>query len=172
MSKGLDQIFADPATGPTEILNVLYLTTVSGQMLPNPHNPEAATITTAARGLRDYLPAFFTADRKPANMNEEETGEKAGSDFHGKRREEDAGGRSFDVGPDELNQLVEDRTELSDIAHASLGHAGRAAAASAIGREAAPAAFNQRQFRHRPRRPSVPRVDPEAPPGRRLSIVP
>ena len=70
ISKGLAQIFADPAYGPTEILNVLYLTTVSGQLLHNPHNPEAAAITSAARGLREYLPIFFAAERKPANMSD------------------------------------------------------------------------------------------------------
>lgn len=69
ISKGLAQIFADPAYGPTQILNVLYLTTVSGQLLRNPHNPEAAAITTAAHGLRDYTPVFFVAERKPANMS-------------------------------------------------------------------------------------------------------
>jgi hypothetical protein len=69
LSKGLGQIFADPASGPTEILNVLYLTTVSGQLLHNPHNPEAAAITTAAHGLQDYAPVFFAAERRPDNMN-------------------------------------------------------------------------------------------------------
>jgi len=68
MSKGLEQIFADPASGPTEILNVLYLTTVSGLLLHNPPVPEAATITTAARGLHDFLPAFFAPERRPANL--------------------------------------------------------------------------------------------------------
>jgi hypothetical protein len=71
LAKGLEQTFPDPADGPTEILNVLYLTTVSGQLLPNPHNPEAATITSAARGLRAYLPTFFASERKPANLSDE-----------------------------------------------------------------------------------------------------
>jgi len=69
LSKGLATVFPEPDSGPTEILNVLYLTTVSGQLLPNPHNPEAATIATAARGLRDYTPVFFVPERKPSNMS-------------------------------------------------------------------------------------------------------
>ncbi|MDR3699866.1 MAG: FecR family protein [Candidatus Sulfopaludibacter sp.] len=71
LAKGLERTFPDPADGPTEILNVLYLTTVSGQLLDNPHKPEAATITAAARRLREYLPAFFAPERKPANLSAE-----------------------------------------------------------------------------------------------------
>jgi hypothetical protein len=72
ISKGLAQIFADPSYGPTQILNVLYLTTVSGQLLHNPHNPEAAAITAAARALQGYTPVFFAPERKPANMKAED----------------------------------------------------------------------------------------------------
>jgi hypothetical protein len=72
LAKGLAQIFADPAYGPTQILNVLYLTTLSGQLLRNPRNPEAAAITTAARALKDYTPLFFATDRRPANMSAED----------------------------------------------------------------------------------------------------
>ncbi len=71
LAKGLEQTFPDPADGPTEILNVLYLTTVSGQLLHNPRHPEASTITTAARRLREYLPVFFAPERKPADLSPE-----------------------------------------------------------------------------------------------------
>jgi hypothetical protein len=72
MSKGLEQIFADPAYGPTQILNVLYLTTVSGQLLQSPRHPEATAIVAAARGLQDYTQVFFTPKRKPSNMNDDD----------------------------------------------------------------------------------------------------
>jgi hypothetical protein len=67
--KGLTDIFADPAYGPTQILNVLYLTTVSGQLLHNPSHADAAAIAGAARALQQYAPVFFAPARRPANMS-------------------------------------------------------------------------------------------------------
>jgi hypothetical protein len=72
IAKGLGQIFADPSYGPTQILNVLYLTTVSGQALPNPARQEAVAITAAARGLQDYTQIFFDPQRKPSNMSSDD----------------------------------------------------------------------------------------------------
>lgn len=69
MAKGLQEIFADPSSGPTEILNVLYLTTVSGQVIPSPPRPEAAAIVAAARALAEYTPVFFADDRRSSNMS-------------------------------------------------------------------------------------------------------
>ncbi len=70
MEKGVPQLFTDPAYGPTQILNVYYLTTVSGQLLPNPGKAEARTITEAAAALRDYTSVFFDPVRKPANLSD------------------------------------------------------------------------------------------------------
>jgi len=72
LAKGLAQIFADPSYGPTQILNVLYLTSVSGQLLHNPAKVEAFAVLQAARGLTEFLPQYFTRQRKPSNMSDDD----------------------------------------------------------------------------------------------------
>ena len=67
VNKGLKTTFADPQQGPTVILNVLYLLTATVPTLPNPTPDQIALGEKAAHDLLDFLPTFFTADKKPAN---------------------------------------------------------------------------------------------------------
>ena len=67
MARGLQNVFADP----TEILSVLYLTTLSADQLRRPRSDDQRTVFRAAsEALLDYTPVFFATDRRPANITE------------------------------------------------------------------------------------------------------
>ena len=68
MSRGLTNIFEEP----TEILTVLYLTTVSTDQLSRPNREQRSAIQAASRGLLEYTPQFFASDRKPPNVAEDD----------------------------------------------------------------------------------------------------
>ena len=70
INKGLKATFPDPKQGPTIILNVLYLVTATVPALTNPTADQLALGDKAAHELLDYLPEFFSADKKPAGTSD------------------------------------------------------------------------------------------------------
>jgi hypothetical protein len=65
-------LFDDSEIGRAQVLNSLYLTTVSAQSLPGGGSPrEQAIGRMAAQKLLDYLPEFFAADARPAQVSPE-----------------------------------------------------------------------------------------------------
>jgi tetratricopeptide (TPR) repeat protein len=54
LSKDLETTFSDPATGPSDIIKLLFTTTVAIQQVPNPTPEELATGQKAAHQLMDF----------------------------------------------------------------------------------------------------------------------
>jgi tetratricopeptide (TPR) repeat protein len=70
MARDLKTVFGDPKNGPQQIVAVYYLTAVSLPQVAAPTPDQLATGEKAAKGLQDYLPTFFSADRKPPAASE------------------------------------------------------------------------------------------------------
>ena len=66
IARGLDKVFTEPS----EILSVLYLTTLSATQISNPSRDERDTVRNASRDLLAFTPVFFDAGRRPSNINE------------------------------------------------------------------------------------------------------
>src|SRR5262249_13856446 len=71
LSRDLKGIFMkDPKAGPSQVLTVLYLTTLNFARIPNPTPEQAATGEKAAKMLQDYIPEYFTAANKQPNVSD------------------------------------------------------------------------------------------------------
>jgi tetratricopeptide (TPR) repeat protein len=66
MSKDLKTEFTDPKSAPQQIVAVYYMTAVNLPQIPNPSPEQLALGDKAAHALLDYLPTFFSEERKPA----------------------------------------------------------------------------------------------------------
>jgi hypothetical protein len=66
LSKDLNATFKDPR----QIIAVLYITAFNLQRLADASGEQLATGQKAARDLLAFTPAYFTAEKKPANANE------------------------------------------------------------------------------------------------------
>jgi hypothetical protein len=65
-------LFEDSATGRAQVLNSLYLATVSAQGLSGGGSgSEQQTSRMAAQKLLDYLPEFFAGEARPAQVSQE-----------------------------------------------------------------------------------------------------
>ena len=71
IARDLKKTFSDPQQGPNIILNVLYLVTASVPAIPNPTADQIALGEKAAHDLMDYVPTFFSAEKKPANTTDQ-----------------------------------------------------------------------------------------------------
>jgi hypothetical protein len=68
MDRGLKSIFDDPA----EVLTVLYLTTLSNELLTRPSQDQRRAIRAASHDLLEFTPQFFASDRRPQGVNEDD----------------------------------------------------------------------------------------------------
>jgi hypothetical protein len=68
MAKGVDTLYFNPS----EILSVLYLTTISAGQIGSPNRVQRATFRNASQLLLDYTPTFFALDQKPQNISEQD----------------------------------------------------------------------------------------------------
>ncbi|HEV2444465.1 MAG TPA: FecR family protein [Candidatus Sulfopaludibacter sp.] len=66
MGRGLMSL----ALEPSEVLSVLYLTTVSAEQVPHPSGFQRNAFHSASGALLSYTPVFFSAERRPANLSE------------------------------------------------------------------------------------------------------
>lgn len=55
---------------PREILSVFYLTTASADRIPHPNDGQRRAFRAASEALLHYVPVFFAAERKPAEVTE------------------------------------------------------------------------------------------------------
>jgi hypothetical protein len=68
MDRGLEKILAEP----TEVMSVLYLTTLSASQLSRPTRDQRAIFYKASQNLLAYTPLFFASNRRPSNVNEKD----------------------------------------------------------------------------------------------------
>jgi len=73
MNQGLKTVFKDAKAGPGQVLTVLYLMTANiAKLMATPNVPpdQMANGEKAARALQDYVPEYFTAANKKAEVSD------------------------------------------------------------------------------------------------------
>ena len=65
MARGVTNLSLDPS----QILSVLYLTTISAEQISHPNPFQRTAFHSASQALLNYTPTFFAADRKPGDIS-------------------------------------------------------------------------------------------------------
>jgi hypothetical protein len=71
LARDIKSVFMkDPKTGPSQVLQVLYLGTLNFAKIPNPAPEEVTIGEKVIKALIDYVPEYFVAANKPANSSD------------------------------------------------------------------------------------------------------
>src|SRR5262249_12448552 len=71
MKRDVKSVFLkDPKMGPSQVLTVLYLSAVNYAKIQNPTPDQTAIAERASKALLDYIPEYFTAANKQANVSD------------------------------------------------------------------------------------------------------
>jgi len=71
MDRDLKSVFMkDPKAGPSQVLSVLYLSTLNFAKMPNPSADQVATGERAVKALLEYTPEYFVAANKQPNVTD------------------------------------------------------------------------------------------------------